>query len=185
MKTRLAFACAAATASVLMSSPASAATITIENITFAASDFYDFLASGDSIPTDPVNGNLTLTFDPTQTYTNETTGISLSSLNIPLGSPLSFSYVPGGDLSIGGSSQGSNIVQVGTDDFFLDSFSSGWSFGYTGSASPGAFFVPRALSVVTSGVPEPATWAMMLMGFGLIGGTMRFRSRRTCKSACA
>ena len=28
-------------------------------------------------------------------------------------------------------------------------------------------------------VPEPATWLMMLLGFGLIGGTMRFRRRRT------
>lgn len=31
----------------------------------------------------------------------------------------------------------------------------------------------------TSGVPEPATWAMMLMGFGFIGGAMRYSRRRT------
>lgn len=31
--------------------------------------------------------------------------------------------------------------------------------------------------VATSGVPEPATWAVMLMGFGLIGATLR-RTRR-------
>ena len=29
-----------------------------------------------------------------------------------------------------------------------------------------------------SAVPEPATWAMMLIGFGAIGGTMRARKRR-------
>jgi hypothetical protein len=28
-------------------------------------------------------------------------------------------------------------------------------------------------------VPEPATWLMMLLGFGLIGGIMRFRRDRT------
>ena len=28
---------------------------------------------------------------------------------------------------------------------------------------------------VSSGVPEPATWALMLLGFGLVGGTMRRR----------
>ena len=28
------------------------------------------------------------------------------------------------------------------------------------------------------GVPEPATWAMMIMGFGAIGGTMRIRGRK-------
>lgn len=30
-------------------------------------------------------------------------------------------------------------------------------------------------ATVTSGVPEPATWAMMIAGFGMIGGTMRRR----------
>ena len=29
----------------------------------------------------------------------------------------------------------------------------------------------------TGGVPEPATWAMLIMGFGAIGGTMRVRRR--------
>jgi hypothetical protein len=29
-----------------------------------------------------------------------------------------------------------------------------------------------------SGVPEPATWAMMLIGFGLAGGAMRSAKRR-------
>ena len=32
---------------------------------------------------------------------------------------------------------------------------------------------------VTSAVPEPATWAMMLGGFGLVGGAMRYRRRQT------
>jgi hypothetical protein len=32
---------------------------------------------------------------------------------------------------------------------------------------------------LTSAVPEPATWLMMIMGFGLVGGTMRRRAART------
>jgi hypothetical protein len=28
-----------------------------------------------------------------------------------------------------------------------------------------------------AGVPEPATWAMMIIGFGLTGAAMRFRRR--------
>lgn len=36
----------------------------------------------------------------------------------------------------------------------------------------------------TSGaVPEPATWAMMIVGFGLVGGTMRRARRQTIRSA--
>ncbi|WEK41784.1 MAG: NF038122 family metalloprotease [Candidatus Sphingomonas colombiensis] len=30
-----------------------------------------------------------------------------------------------------------------------------------------------------AGVPEPSTWAMMILGFGFIGGAMRSRSRKT------
>ncbi len=31
----------------------------------------------------------------------------------------------------------------------------------------------------TAGVPEPTTWAMMIIGFGFVGGAMRLRTRRT------
>ncbi len=31
----------------------------------------------------------------------------------------------------------------------------------------------------SSAVPEPATWAMMLLGFGLVGGAVRYRRRST------
>jgi len=32
---------------------------------------------------------------------------------------------------------------------------------------------------LTAAVPEPATWAMMLVGFGMIGATARYRRRAT------
>ncbi len=47
-------------------------------------------------------------------------------------------------------------------------------------------------SIVTSAVPEPATWALMVMGFGIVGGAMRsarrnpnvgIRYARTCRAA--
>lgn len=37
-----------------------------------------------------------------------------------------------------------------------------------GSATPGT----------TGGVPEPASWALMLSGFGLVGGSLRYRTRK-------
>jgi hypothetical protein len=44
-------------------------------------------------------------------------------------------------------------------------------------AGDGASFAFR-INVVAAAVPEPATWAMMLGGFGLLGGAAR-RTRRT------
>ena len=35
----------------------------------------------------------------------------------------------------------------------------------------------------TSGVPEPATWAMMVMGFGAVGGALRSRRKATLRHA--
>lgn len=42
----------------------------------------------------------------------------------------------------------------------------------------------RQLGFGASAVPEPATWTMMLVGFGMIGATARYR-RRSLKVACA
>ncbi|SNS46228.1 PEP-CTERM protein-sorting domain-containing protein [Sphingomonas laterariae] len=61
----------------------------------------------------------------------------------------------------------------------------GWNGGpitsFTVSAAPGAngfAFGDFFYEGVSGAVPEPATWAMMISGFGLVGGAMR-RSRST------
>ncbi len=42
---------------------------------------------------------------------------------------------------------------------------------------PGVLFDNITVATPTSAVPEPTTWAMMIMGFGLVGGAMRARRR--------
>lgn len=37
----------------------------------------------------------------------------------------------------------------------------------------------QSVSLIIRSVPEPATWAMMLIGFGAIGASMRWKRRRT------
>ena len=37
----------------------------------------------------------------------------------------------------------------------------------------------KNLTVVSSAVPEPATWAMMILGFGMVGSAMRRRNMKT------
>lgn len=51
----------------------------------------------------------------------------------------------------------------------VNSFSPGSSSFVTATSSP----------VVAAGVPEPATWAMLILGFGLVGASLRRASLRT------
>ena len=52
------------------------------------------------------------------------------------------------------------------------------SVGYAYHQMDGASFTLAAVG----NVPEPATWAMMIGGFGAVGGTMRYRRRKTSVS---
>lgn len=42
-----------------------------------------------------------------------------------------------------------------------------------------ADFAPNSGFLLASSVPEPSTWLSMLLGFGVLGGALRFRRRRT------
>ena len=50
-----------------------------------------------------------------------------------------------------------------------------------GTGAPGFAFAYLDPTVTVGGVPEPASWAMMIAGFGLVGGAMR---RRLSASIC-
>lgn len=55
-----------------------------------------------------------------------------------------------------------------------------------GYVDPAAFISQHGAFAVfgdASGVPEPATWAMMLMGFGFIGGALRMARRSVARAA--
>jgi len=78
--------------SVAVGAQAADAALVHDLVTFTASGFTS--AFGEPVPTDPVTGSFTITFDPTQTYVDQTVGITLNSLNISLGSTLAFDYSP-------------------------------------------------------------------------------------------
>jgi hypothetical protein len=47
--------------------------------------------------------------------------------------------------------------------------------------APGGYFGPNMITNqvnAVAAVPEPATWALMLVGFGVVGGTIRSARRR-------
>jgi PEP-CTERM motif len=70
------------------------------------------------------------------------------------------------------------ISTSGNGDFGLQ------SFRVTGLGIDGASTFNGDFQLLTSGqleiagVPEPATWALMIIGFGMIGGTLRARRRQ-------
>jgi hypothetical protein len=182
----------------LLVSEASAATVH-DLVTFSVTDFTS--AFGQPVPTDPVTGSFTISFDSTMTYVDQTTGISLKSLNIPLDSAISFDYSPtgssAGELIVGGLNDGAILVALSPsqNDFYLyiNDFVTSPSFqqlGYTETSSDAStgfnayYFSPQqsggsfTITPLTS-VPEPTTWTLLLAGFGGLGTALRSSRRRS------
>ncbi len=177
---------------------AHAASVT-DLVTFSGAGFSS--AFGNPVPVDPVIGSFTITFDPTQTYTDETVGIKLNSLNIGLDLALSFDYSPTGngngvadELVVGGLEDGASSISLGSTgaDFYLHIFTYstvptygqiGYSPNSGGDDNTSYFYTPTGenglpspgvvgsvtVTPVTAPVPEPSTWAMMLVGFAGLG----------------
>jgi hypothetical protein len=189
-----------AAGAAVMGAGAANAALVHDLVTFSASDF-QIGEGSDPAPKDPVTGSFTITFDPTQTYSDSTSGIILDGLNITLGSALSFSYspttIPGvisaDELIVGGVFDGAAKVQYtpSTDDFwlFINNFTTAPVFdqlGYTQTAvsSDNLFYTVNGTGSVSvtplTSVPEPATWAMLLAGFaglGLLGYRQTIKAR--------
>ena len=185
--------------------PARAATVS-DYVTFSATSFSGGAPpsyTGGTAPVDPVTGAFTITFDPTQTYLNSTTGITLNSLNILLGSALSFDYSPSaytigvttfdaGELVVGGLDSGACCVELTPttfNDFYLQilNFASAPAFnqlGYTIAANGDYFYSAIGAGSVSStpATPLPAALPLFASGLGALG---LFGWRRKRKSAAA
>lgn len=70
-------------------------------------------------------------------------------------------------------SGGNFLVPIGATQFYL-----GTVDGYQWNNNEGNFS-----ALISSGVPEPATWALFIMGFGGIGAAMRFSRRKNAVPA--
>lgn len=79
--------------------------------------------------------------------------------------------------SSGGNSDGARALAQA----YLDKVTSGAWAAPTGQLK--LFYSPNSQSQLLSGVPEPATWVMMIGGIGLVGAVARRRSRSSAVTA--
>lgn len=188
---------AALAVAALMPLSANAATIT-ENLSFTLAGFVDIGGTNIAPPITQITGAITVTYDPSLTYDNDTTDIVVHSLTgITPASPLGFTY-QNGYLEFGGTQNDSDYVYGNTTDLvvafyvadpsnptFIPCSTTGYTCGvYTGSAlvdaagytlaaySTGWFYgVPESSvspTLPSTGTPEPASVALMGAGAGLM-----------------
>jgi PEP-CTERM motif len=178
----------AAAASLLMAMlPISAARAAVITRTF------DFTATGfQSVvplplpPISTVTGTAAISFDNQADIANQTNGITLTSLSINLGSPISYTYFQSSDfLIIGGLANGSTSIVSNNNDFFIgirdvsSSLPTYATFAYSAVGFSNNFTtVDVRGSIGLGAVPEPASWALMIAGFGLVGTTIRRRKAK-------
>ena len=113
---------------------------------FTVNNIQDTTAGHIAPPVNPATGSITVTFDPALGFiANQTSGITVHALNIPVSSAIAFSYRAANtdELQIGGLDQGTGSLAGGTNDFFLDIFDASGAtpfFGNLGYTSPSAPF---------------------------------------------
>jgi hypothetical protein len=168
---------------MLLGATAASATVTTRLYTVTAFGFQN--SFGTPVPVDPVQVTFRLTLDPTfRTFETET-GIVLVASNFPIDGDLSFEYLDpalGDTLIVGGSVSGLYAQLPGANDFILDlrNVAGGdptfGSLAYRQTGVVGGFRSSTG-SVSVTEVPEPAAWALVLVGFGMAGSALRRRGR--------
>lgn len=98
------------------------------------------------------------------TFTGTIAGVNLANFTVDGSAPQTWVHYAG-------------VANIAVGGMYLSSFT------YDSGAAPaGDFVVDRAYIVAGNAIPEPATWALMIMGFGSAGAMLR-RSRRVAVTA--
>lgn len=179
---------------LLMASSASFAAPITRTYGFTVVNVHDQTGNNVPTPVNPVAGSITITYDPgLGTITNQTTGITVHSLNVPVASPIAFSYSAANtdEIQIGGLDQGTGGLTDGVADFLLDIFDASGPTPFFGNmdytiqattVATGQFSdfaadsrADGSVTVAPVAVPEPASIAMF--GVGLLGLIRARRNR--------
>jgi hypothetical protein len=192
------FGAAVAGAMMLASVPAAAAVVTQSYLVTA-----NFIQQ--TAPVKSLTLGFTLTFDPLMSagdtaVSNYTTSSAAAQFNsLPITFSTTYYAGFGTYVLLGGAPGGSQYLE-GSDDFFVNFLvdaqgapaagrAANVEYSFTGFRA--TYNTPLAVIVLNNvvdpgpgpgpgpgGVPEPATWAMLLIGFGAIGAATRQRRQR-------
>lgn len=166
--------------SLLAAGSAQAAVIT-RSFAFQASGFTNLVGALPA-PTDPVIGQVTVTFDTAVSVVDVTTGITLDSLNIALGSPISYQYgAVNGTMFIGGLDDGAGGTSTFRNDFWLmirnaNTTPSFATLQYVAGINGESWGTEAGFVTLVTPVPEPAALALLAMGVAGLGLVRRRRS---------
>jgi PEP-CTERM motif len=135
-----------------------------------------------------------LNFDNSANITETTNGLTIFSSDVAPG--LKFAYAAGFDilsLTNGGAQPGGCSQNAGQFCSFISNVSGpvassnfALELGNPFNSSADAHFATSvSITELSGAVPEPATWAFMILGFGMVGGAMRSRQRTAVRVAYA
>lgn len=177
-----------AAALMMLAVPTSANAAEIfRSITLVGTNFEPFRNAAPAEIFDPLTISFSVRFDNSLDISNSTEGLTVFANTA--GGPLQYAYNPITDLfAIGTDPSTRNERNPGRIGCSLPSGSTCafiGNFSTTPEAlrmiqspeSVGSYFTEDIQLTVGGAVPEPATWAFMILGFGLIGASMR-KSRR-------
>lgn len=132
----------------------------------------------------PLLGSFTITYDNAADNAQTTNGITVNSLNLSGVTNVGFS-TSGGYFTIGGITTLTGVTGVNSNerDFSVNFTSpesatpslNGGAISYGDGTAYTSFGGTIAASDVVTNVPEPAAWALLISGFGLVGAASRRR----------
>ena len=165
-----------ALSAIVASAPASAAMF---DFTF---DTTDTLFGGDS---QTIRGTFTTTDTPVDRFgfmglaitgiSGTINGAAITGLSDNFGNP--FYYITTGPTFLDGSGVRFNAGPAMNIAFFHQDNVANDRYRVNGNGTISAFGTATSRPSAVAAVPEPATWAMMLVGFGMMGAAMRYRRR--------
>lgn len=104
-------------------------------------------------------------------------GTTISGLSDNFGTP--FYYITTGPTFLDGSGVRFNAGAATNIAFFHQDGAAADRYRVNGNGTISAFGPATSRPAAVAAVPEPATWAMMLLGFGMMSASMRYRRRST------